>query len=689
MVQRTSEKISELSAPTTLDQDFVVPVSDPDVASYKVRKDRFEPRFNVMDYGATGLGIADETAAFTLVLAAAALVGGTVFVPKGTYKLPLLPLPSGVSIEGEGDSTVLVNCYLSALGTAGSEIVFTAPANKGATSISIPATGLTGSWLRLSSCINMQSTDAGVNQLGHDASAMGFFSEYVQVLVGSAGSATLSGALVWPYSNTAGGDSGSFTTSVARVMSFHSGSRVRNLKFLGKNSAKNQCIEATFARDFIVENVTIDCNDITCQNIRLTYCFDCHVRGGVMIGKRNTVPSGSTANPIVGLSAQNCSVSGVTIYYGNQGVDFDAYPNDGTYRGGPSMFCSVTDSQAIHCATDGFTSHFGCYGSSFTNNKVHGSPRGIRLRGRADRCQGNILINGAGTGIGVFINNAAVVDAEVVDNVMVGYLYGIQFSHNEAGYATLEALLGASQCLIFGNRIRDSADYGIYCSAGYQAATLCGPQILGNQINGSTNHSILIESYVNGTIVAGNRIRGVPATKAGIKWEVDIKRLCIGENYIFGVNATGFGLVGAGIASFMTDAVTFPGGEAEALLYVARQHTDAATGFEYASIIRDVTAYDTNRMPGYGPFVSCLGTSGPTSGRQTVGFYLSGSSLRADTRDTSNAFVTHQLNIRGSGTPEGAVTAAVGSTYQRTDGGAGTSFYVKESGSGNTGWVAK
>jgi hypothetical protein len=43
----------------------------------------------------------------------------------------------------------------------------------------------------------------------------------------------------------------------------------------------------------------------------------------------------------------------------------------------------------------------------------------------------------------------------------------------------------------------------------------------------------------------------------------------------------------------------------------------------------------------------------------------------------------------GVGTPEGALTAPIGSTYQRTDGGAGTSFYVKESGAGNTGWVAK
>jgi hypothetical protein len=43
----------------------------------------------------------------------------------------------------------------------------------------------------------------------------------------------------------------------------------------------------------------------------------------------------------------------------------------------------------------------------------------------------------------------------------------------------------------------------------------------------------------------------------------------------------------------------------------------------------------------------------------------------------------------GSGSPEGVLTAVIGSIYLRSDGGAGTSFYVKESGSGNTGWVAK
>lgn len=43
----------------------------------------------------------------------------------------------------------------------------------------------------------------------------------------------------------------------------------------------------------------------------------------------------------------------------------------------------------------------------------------------------------------------------------------------------------------------------------------------------------------------------------------------------------------------------------------------------------------------------------------------------------------------GIGSPEGVVTSTIGGFYLRQDGGPGTTLYVKESGSGNTGWVAK
>lgn len=48
------------------------------------------------------------------------------------------------------------------------------------------------------------------------------------------------------------------------------------------------------------------------------------------------------------------------------------------------------------------------------------------------------------------------------------------------------------------------------------------------------------------------------------------------------------------------------------------------------------------------------------------------------------------INIRtGVGSPERVVTANEGSMYTNQSGGAGTTLYVKESGTGNTGWVAK
>lgn len=44
--------------------------------------------------------------------------------------------------------------------------------------------------------------------------------------------------------------------------------------------------------------------------------------------------------------------------------------------------------------------------------------------------------------------------------------------------------------------------------------------------------------------------------------------------------------------------------------------------------------------------------------------------------------------LSGTGSPEGVVTASVGTLYRRLDGTTNATLYVKESGSGNTGWVA-
>lgn len=50
---------------------------------------------------------------------------------------------------------------------------------------------------------------------------------------------------------------------------------------------------------------------------------------------------------------------------------------------------------------------------------------------------------------------------------------------------------------------------------------------------------------------------------------------------------------------------------------------------------------------------------------------------------------SHLIIATGAGSPEGVITANVGSLYLRNDGGATTTLYVKTSGTGNTGWTAK
>lgn len=54
-----------------------------------------------------------------------------------------------------------------------------------------------------------------------------------------------------------------------------------------------------------------------------------------------------------------------------------------------------------------------------------------------------------------------------------------------------------------------------------------------------------------------------------------------------------------------------------------------------------------------------------------------------------DAMACTDLVLCGAGDPEGSITATVGYIYLRTDGSTDSTFYVKESGSGNTGWVAK
>ena len=84
-----------------------------------------------------------------------------------------------------------------------------------------------------------------------------------------------------------------------------------------------------------------------------------------------------------------------------------------------------------------------------------------------------------------------------------------------------------------------------------------------------------------------------------------------------------------------------------------------------------------------GAGVTCASGMGGASGTLTGGW------TPAKALPWPSDDLTGPRLYQGEGTPEGVVSAVIGSLFMRTDGGAGTSLYVKQSGTGNTGWVGK
>ena len=103
----------------------------------------------------------------------------------------------------------------------------------------------------------------------------------------------------------------------------------------------------------------------------------------------------------------------------------------------------------------------------------------------------------------------------------------------------------------------------------------------------------------------------------------------------------------------------------------------------------NVTATNSVRVVVTNPTSAAIAYDGAN---ETLG--LSGAVKSPSLSNTSGASATAGVaygasTYYGTGTPEGVVTAAVGAMYLRSDGGAGTTLYIKESGTGNTGWAGK
>lgn len=97
---------------------------------------------------------------------------------------------------------------------------------------------------------------------------------------------------------------------------------------------------------------------------------------------------------------------------------------------------------------------------------------------------------------------------------------------------------------------------------------------------------------------------------------------------------------------------------------------------------------DIDFSPYTGRNVRIAANSASPAGRTRVAGILFRPWMKDALIETSITFANGVKIMTGTGTPEGSITAPVGSAWHRSDAGS-AALYVKETGSGNTGWVAK
>jgi hypothetical protein len=77
-------------------------------ATSRTVRARLRDSINVQDFGAVGDGATDDTGAFNAALTQAALTSGSVFVPRGTYRITaLISVPAGCLLYGTGRGSKL------------------------------------------------------------------------------------------------------------------------------------------------------------------------------------------------------------------------------------------------------------------------------------------------------------------------------------------------------------------------------------------------------------------------------------------------------------------------------------------------------------------------------------------------------------------------------------------------------
>lgn len=245
-------------------------------------------------------------------------------------------------------------------------------------------------------------------------------------------------------------------------------------------------------------------------------------------------------------------------------------------------------------------------------------------------------------------------------------------------------LVSTDGCTVSGNTVTEAAGDGIYVSdsigATISANTVegCGTALgsFGIHLDGVAGVRNVLDCTVSANVVRNNT--------GGIRCNYSQKCPVIGNTCVNN-GRTGNGTQNNGSGIILTGDTTF--------------------------IVTGNSCYDTNtevaaRTQTFGVVVTTNSGAIVLTGNYLAGNAGAGISTTGVTplflvkrgnieSATAGSALNHDRDVSGSrqysgtGSPNEVVEAPVGSTFRRTDGGAGSTFYVKETGTGKSGWVAK
>lgn len=392
------------------------------------------PVFNVRRYGALGDGTADDTTEIQAAINAAAVAGGTVFFPPGTYKItaPLTVTGNHVHLFGRGatinGATVAASTTLSdkfgidATGTLGTPVALTADLAKDGTTVTVGSTTgfAAGDLVRITS--NQDYTDGTGANYGN----RGALHRVKAITSGT--QLTLTEPSFFAYAAAS-------SATIAKVVPLR-GLVVDGLKVVMGGTGDSHCgIQVSYADEPTVRNVEVDGCEDTGIEFRTVW-------GGLVDRcKVSNATSGSLGT----------TGYGVSILEASRGARVTASSFDncrhGVTGGGTivSILVRVVGNRATNMLDAAFDAHEECWWWDFDSNTVvGGASSGILIRGQACTVRRNVIRNTGSIGVHVKsfdINTTPLAGAQVTDNDI-----------ENTGGASIQ-WEGTTDCRIAGGRI--------------------------------------------------------------------------------------------------------------------------------------------------------------------------------------------------------------------------------------------